>query len=101
MAIIEEIFPTAPMYSDRVKGATPPSGWFLKYISGMDDKSGINRGDWLARFSEHGEDDYSFSFAAEMSFGRFWKTEAEAGAVSKKLRRVGVETEVVNIASAN
>lgn len=94
MRTIEEIPQLGKVFSAHVKGAIRPSGWLLRCISG-DEKYRISRGEWIARFSEYDENDYGFTFAPDMSFAVYWKTEAEAAEVSNKLRGAGVETEVV------
>jgi hypothetical protein len=32
-------------YLVRMQGAPPPNGWFVRYVSGMEGKQDINRGD--------------------------------------------------------
>ncbi len=93
MAKIEEVtgLPSARVF---MQGAPPPKGWFVKYVSGMQDKPEIEPGFWLTQWHR---DSNGRLFNFEPVLDLHWDTEADATAVSEELREAGIETAVVNI----
>jgi hypothetical protein len=95
MSNIEEKSSNRLMFRVRMKGAPPPNGWFVRYVSGMEDKN-VKPGEWLTQYSVDREGYINFNFEPEMDL--HWKSEAEATAVSNALKQsANVETAVVKI----
>jgi hypothetical protein len=93
MKIVEEVS-TLPSARVFMQGAPPPSGWFVKYVSGMEDRPEIESGFWLTRWHR---DSKGRLFNFEPVLDLHWDTEAAAKEVSKELRESGIETAVVKI----
>jgi hypothetical protein len=91
--IVEEV---SKLQSARVfmQGAPPPRGWFVKYVSGMEDKPDIAPRFWLTQWHR---DSKGRLFNFEPVLDLHWDTEAGASAVSTEFREAGVETAVVRI----
>jgi hypothetical protein len=94
MKNVEEVsaLPSAKVF---MQGAPPPRGWFVKYLSGMEDKAEIKPGFWLSNWHRDSKG-YVFNFAPELDL--HWDTEYTAREVSTALRELaGIETAVVKI----
>jgi hypothetical protein len=95
MKNVEAIVSSTPYFRVRVQGAPPPTGWFVKYLSGMEAAHDIRPGYWLAQWDVSSEF-VTFRFEPELIL-RFEK-EADALGVSNALREsADIETEVVRI----
>ena len=96
MKNIEEVNLRRPVFRVRMKNAPPPSGYFIRYVSGMDEKYDIKPGYWLSQWFLDSEGYANFNFEPEMDL--HWNTENEARAVADHLKSAGgVETSVVGI----
>jgi hypothetical protein len=91
--IVEEV---STLSSARVwmRGGPPPSGWFIKYVSGVEDKPDVEPGFWLSRWHR---DPKGYLFNFEPVLDLHWDTEEKAREVSEKLRESGIETQVIRI----
>lgn len=79
-----------------MKNAPPPSGYFIRYVSGMGEKYEIKPGYWLTQWFVDSEGYANFNFEPEMDL--HWNTEAEARAKADYLKKSAeVETTVVGI----
>lgn len=79
-----------------MQNAPPPSGYFVMYVSGMGDNSGIEPGFWLSLWFVDVEGYANFNF--EPAKDLHWKTESEAKAVADFLKKAAdIETKVVGI----
>jgi hypothetical protein len=76
--------------------APPPSGWFVQYVSGMEEYTEIRPGFWLTDWIADSQGDICFSF--DSGTHTPFDTRADANAVSNAIReRMGIETRVVKI----
>jgi len=95
MKDVEEVFSKMPMLRVFMQGAPPPRGWFVRYVSGMEEKPDIEPGFWLSKWYR---DSKGYVFNFEPAQDLRWDTEAKANEVSKALRELaGIETVVVKI----
>jgi hypothetical protein len=96
MKNVEETFSKRPVFRVPVKGAPPPKGWFVRYVSGMEEKREIKPGFWLSQWHIDSGGYVTFNF--EPVIDLHWDTKAQADAVSDALRQsAGIETEVVRV----
>src|SRR5713101_2078730 len=96
MKNVEEVAPKeVQIFSVRIPGVPPPSGWSVKYLSGMEEVL-VKSGYWLARWHVASDGMATFSFGPELVC--HFDTQAKANAVSNALREsADIETEVVRI----
>ncbi len=91
-----EVVSRAPSFRIRIQGAPSPTGWFVKYLSGMDERSGVKPGYWLTEWRVSSDNVATFNFEPEPIIS--FDTEAEADQVSKDLREsADIETAVVKL----
>jgi hypothetical protein len=96
MKNVEEVS-TLPSARVFMQGAPPARGWFVKYLSGMEEKPEIKPGFWLSRW-HHDSKGYLFDFAPELDM--HWDAEDKANEVSETLRELaGIETVVVKVSA--
>lgn len=84
------------MFRARVQGAPPPRGWFIKYVSGMEEKPDIKPGFWLSHWhvDSHGYVTFNFEHVPDLH----WGTKTEADAISMALREsTEIKTAVVQL----
>ncbi len=94
MKNVEEVS-TVPHARVFMQGTPPPRGWFVQYLSGMEEKTEIKPGFWLSQW-RHDSKGYVFNFEPELDL--HWGAEDKANEVSKALRELaGIETVVVRI----
>jgi hypothetical protein len=85
-----------PTFRVPMQGAPPPKGWFVRYLSGMEEEPDIRPGFWLSQWSIDSKSYIIFTFEPVMDL--HWDTEAQADEVSKALREsAGIETAVVKV----
>jgi hypothetical protein len=96
MAKLERVLRERPFFKVRMQGAPPPSGWALRYVSGIDDPE-IKPGFWLSEWSVSAERQTgNFNFDRELDL--HFAEESIAKDISDALRNaVGVKTAVVKI----
>jgi hypothetical protein len=95
MKNVEEVTSRYPGFRVHIEGAPPPHGWFVKYLSGMEEVSGVKPGYWLTQWHVSSDLDATFNFEPELVIAF---TEEKARAVSKALQEsANIETEVVGI----
>jgi len=94
MKNVEEVY-GVPSFRVFMREGPTPRGWFVKYISGMEEWPEIKPGFWLSRWHR---DSKGYLFNFEPVLDLHWDTEANAGEVSKFLREeAGIETAVVKV----
>jgi hypothetical protein len=96
MTNVEERFSKRPMFRVPMKGAPPPKGFAVRYVSGMEGTTDLEPGYWLSQFFVDREDGINFNFERELFFG--FDHEADAKKASEMLREdADVKTAVVKI----
>lgn len=79
----------------NMKGALPPHGWFIRYLSGIEGAPEVKVGYWLVRWDSDTAG-YAFEFGPGLDLS--FDTEAKASEVSAMLREsMAIETEVVEV----
>jgi hypothetical protein len=71
-----EVVSRAPSFRVRVQGAPPPRGWFVKYLSGMEEASGVKPDYWLTEWHVSSDGYAIFNFEPDPLI--VFPTEAEA-----------------------
>jgi len=89
---VEEIS-TRQAFRIPLQGAPAPSGWAVKYLSGMEEKSDIKPGYWLQWFEDPRGPILRFTPELLMTFG----DGEEAKRVSATLHASDIKTEIVKV----
>lgn len=96
MKNVEEGIRHRPVFRVRMQNAPPPSGYFIRYVSGIDENHEVQPGYWLAEWYWDSQGGVNFNFEPEKDL--HWKTEDQAKEVSDFLRKnAEIETIVVAI----
>ncbi len=96
MKNVEEAPPRRPVFRVRMEGAPPPRGYFVKYVSGMEDRPDIEPGYWLTQYFVDSDGYLNFNFEPEADL--HWETESGATSASDILRRTAeIQTAVVKV----
>jgi hypothetical protein len=96
MRNVEEVFSRVPTFRIRMQGAPPPSGWAVRYLSGMEEASGIEPGYWLSQW--HVSSDHIITFNFEPELVLTFNTEIAAAWASNALRESAeIETGVLKV----
>jgi hypothetical protein len=90
-----EAVPPRLGYRIRMKGAPPPIGWFVMYVSGMEEVEDVKPSYWLTQWDPSSE---SITFRFEPERTMHFENEADATEASRILRELAaIETEVVKV----
>lgn len=96
MKNVEEVVSRVPTFRVRMKGAPPPSGWAVRYVSGMEEAACIKPGDWLSQWHTSSDNVITFSFDPELVLT--FATEPAAEGVQTTLSvSAEIETAVVRV----
>jgi len=77
-----------------LKDAPRPVGFAVRYVSGLDQATGVSPGFWLSQYSlDNGFLNFNFDAALVLTFD----TEDKANSARENLRTVEVETNVVKV----
>jgi hypothetical protein len=74
MKDVEEKFSNRPVFRVPMQGAPSPRGYFIRYVSGMEDKLDIKAGHWLTQYFVDSDGYLNFNFEPRADL--HWETEA-------------------------
>jgi hypothetical protein len=97
MKNVEEVFLTRPVFKVRMQDAPPAKGWTLRYISGAEERRGIEPGNLLIQWFVD-RTGTVFNFGPELDQMVVFDTEAKATGISEWIKQnTDVKSEVIKV----